>query len=138
MKTLRSLNSLSKIIFFFIILQFQSLSFSNEPVDIWNVEKKKEIENKITNVEEYKDVNNLEPLKKLNNDILSDEKLLRSEISLVGIYDPEQYSVSIDMWSYSDGNSIKSLLKRIDQKTLSKDSLLLLSLIHISEPTRPY
>ena len=137
MKTLRSLNSLSKIIIFFIILKCQSLSFSNEPVDIWNVEKKKEIENNINNIEKYNDANNLEPLEKLNNDILSDEKLFESEISLVGIYDPEQYSVSIDMWSYSDGNSIKSLLKRIDQKTLSKDSLLFLDIALLTNSYSP-
>ena len=137
MKTLRSLNSLSKIIIFFIILKFQSLSFSIEPVDLWNKKKKKEIENNINNIEKYNDANNLEPLEKLNNDILSDEKLFESEISLVGIYDPEQYSVSIDMWSYSDGNSIKSLLKRIDQKTLSKDSLLFLDIALLTNSYSP-
>ena len=47
MKILKLLNRLSILIFFLILLQVTTEVFSNEPVDIWNLEKKKNTESEI-------------------------------------------------------------------------------------------
>ena len=45
-----------------------------------------------------------------------------SKISIVGLYDPEDYGLNIDMWSNSNGNEIKLILNKINQMNLSADS----------------
>ena len=79
----------------------------------------------------------VQPVDNLNDEILSDEKLIKSEVSLIGIYDPEEYSLTIDMWSNSDGNNIKSIMKRIDQENLSEDSLSILDIALLTNSYSP-
>tara|TARA_B100001540_G_scaffold298822_1_gene302683 strand:+ start:601 stop:2340 length:1740 start_codon:yes stop_codon:yes gene_type:complete len=136
MKILKLLSSLLPFIIYLAFFQFQSISFSNEAVDIWNIEKKVIEEN---NVEENLELENImvQPVDNLNDEILRDENLTKSEISLVGIYDPEEYSLTIDMWSNSDGNNIKSILNRIDQENLSEDSISILDIALLTNSYSP-
>ena len=103
------------IIFFFSIVN----SFSqDEPVDIWNIDKeqiKKNSENKepisITESEietEKIDVFNMQT-KDGSDSIKVEESLDSKEIKIIGLYDPEDFGLKIDMWSNSNGDQLKYL-----------------------------
>ena len=51
-----------------------------------------------------------------------DQKLNSKTISIAGLYDPEEYGLSIDMWSNSDGLKLKNLFENIGKYNLSKDA----------------
>ena len=100
-----------------IIITSLSLSISSNaedrPVDIWNLNKI-EIE---TPVENNKTIETVEKVSessiyqmqidKNENSIELDQALLSKEIKIVGLYDPQDYGLSIDMWSNSDGKILK-------------------------------
>ena len=127
MKILKLLNKkfLLIILSFFLII---SLAYSNEPVDIWNLEKKEVDEN--TNIKEEnldEDIplnsifdNNTE--NKIDKQIQQDETLLSKNIKIVGLYDPSENGLTIDMWSISDGKQIADLFNKIEKIKLSKDA----------------
>ena len=108
MKILKLLNKTYLSIL--IILFFSTVnSFSeNEPVDIWNVDKEQIQENSenkepisITESEletEKIDVFNMQT-KDRTDTIKVDETLNSKEIKIIGLYDPEDFGLTIDMWS---------------------------------------
>ena len=134
MKILKLLNkkNLSIVV---ISLTFPFLSIAeDEPVDIWNIDKKEiettreenvvidqptEItENSVYQMQTNRDVNSIE----------LDQNLVSKETKIVGLYDPQDYGLSIDMWSNSDGLVLKKLFKSIDNYNLSKDSSEILNI----------
>ena len=106
---MKTLKLLSKI---FIILIFSStfakITVSNEPVDIWNIEKKENVieetlkENNVSiNNENVQEINAIDQNIIINNSVGS------NDIKLAGLYDPAENGLSIDMWSNSNGKEIK-------------------------------
>ena len=94
------------------ILFFSFNAFAEEqPVDIWNLEKKGEEDPSIIVSEDKEsneikiDVNKIDPNNEIN--IIDSNSLGENKISIVGLYDPEDNGLNIDMWSSSDGNEIK-------------------------------
>ena len=144
MKILKLLNK--KILLFFLFLIFLNNSTANEPVDIWNIDKTKVEEaqqgedtslesDEVTeeNISVY-DLNNQD-----NNDqnqILL-EKKLNNEISLYGLYDPDENNLSIEMWSESEGEELKKLFDKIINKNLSKDALDILEIALLTNSSTP-
>ena len=122
MKILKQLSS-----FFFVFLVCSPINHikANEPVDIWNIEKKEIpddqsiIQNKN---EDSTDVIQGIKIEQQNEKILVNNSLSVSDIKLAGLYDPEENGLSIDMWSNSNGEDIKSILKNLTSKDLSKFS----------------
>ena len=119
-----SLSRLNKLIllFFFLtaIILNHTLSFAAE--DIW---KKKENEN----LEKKKNEEETEAI--IESPVLSDDvskisiKINEQEIdkfdqSVIGIFDPEENNFNLNMWSESDGDDVKEVLKRISKLNLSK------------------
>ena len=51
---------------------------------------------------------------KKKSSIKLDQELASKEIKIVGLYDPADYGLSMDMWSNSDGLILKKLFKNID------------------------
>ena len=97
---------------------------SNEPIDIWNLEKK---DKKKENKDEVADDQNdsfikIKKVEKDENQIIKDDTLFSKDISLVGLYDPEENGLTIDMWKNSNDKKIKELIKKINNKNLSKDA----------------
>jgi|TARA_B100001079_G_scaffold186929_1_gene160998 rRNA-processing protein FCF1 len=126
MKILKLLNKKSLSIFFVLLVIFSTnLRSEEEPVDIWDIEKKikKNNSNEIlenddsnkTNIEI--DNNNLDS----SIDIIG-SNLLSEKTNVVGLYDPEENGLNIDMWFNSNGNEIKLILNKINKMNLSKDS----------------
>ena len=120
---MKILKQLSKF-FLFTFLLINPVS-ANEPVDIWNIEKKDTEENEIlienTNDDENKIIQGIK-IEQQNEKILVNNALGASEIKLAGLYDPEENGLSIDMWSNSNGEDIKYVLDNITKKELSKFS----------------
>ena len=134
MKILKLLNK-KNLSIAVISLTFPFLSIAeDEPVDIWNIDKKEiettreenvvidqptEItENSVYQMQTNRDVNSIE----------LDQNLVSKETKIVGLYDPQDYGLSIDMWSNSDGLVLKKLFKSIDNYNLSKDSSEILNI----------
>ena len=120
---MKILKQLSKF-FLFTFLLINPVS-ANEPLDIWNIEKKDTEENEIlienTNDDENKIIQGIK-IEQQNEKILVNNALGASEIKLAGLYDPEENGLSIDMWSNSNGEDIKYVLDNITTKELSKFS----------------
>ena len=107
---------------FFVILFlcsfFVKTAISNEPVDIWNIEKKENIiKEKL--IENEKNINNetIQGIKigDQNKNIIVNNSLGANNIKLVGLYDPAENGLSIDMWSNSNGKEIKYILEKLVQ-----------------------
>ena len=123
---MKILKQLSKFfVIFFLFSFFTNTSISNEPVDIWNIEKKENtIEEKLIkskkgiNSEIFQEIKN----KDQNKNIIVNNSLITNEIKLAGLYDPAENGLSIDMWSNSNGKEIKTILGKLNSKKLSKFS----------------
>jgi len=115
------------ILFCFLFLQNTEL-YSNEPVDIWSLENQKDLEEKSLNEvaqdenKSEKTLYELQGEKNINSTIELDSQLQSDQIEIVGIYDPSENDITIDMWKNSDGNKILDLYRKIQKIDLSRDS----------------
>ena len=114
-----------------IILLFLSKSFAEEkPVDIWNIDKAAINESAgieestLNNIEDKSlpefDIYNMQSQK--INQIQLDETLGINDIKIIGLYDPEDYGLSINMWSNSDGDQLKNIFSKLNKINLSADA----------------
>ena len=127
MKILKLLNKKYLLTFIIFIFLFSlNLNAEDEPVDIWDLEKKVEQDESTTILEN--DESNEIKVEAEENDLNSsfdtiDSNILEeNKVNIVGLYDPEDHELNIDMWSSSDGNEIKLILNKINKMNLSKDS----------------
>ena len=124
MKILKLLNKKNLLIILSFFFLFSLKVYSNEPVDIWNIEPKKIItenstEEKIISTDS---IYEMQSEKKKEFEIQEDETLLSKKIEIAGLYDPEENGLTIDMWSNSDGEQILNLLNKIQSIKLSNDA----------------
>ena len=132
MKILRLLNNKEIIIFFFIFLFNSNSIAEDQPIDIWNIDKKKVEENQSlekNTIEENdskkklfeSDIYKMQSDKK-NNEIELDQDLSSKELKIFGLYDPEDYSLDINMWINSDGDQLRNLFTKLNKIKLSDDA----------------
>ena len=131
MKILKSLSKNFFFIFIILIIKFNSLA-EDQPVDIWNIDKKEEKENSIISnpsfEKEIKDKKELESnIYKMQSpkqpDIIElDQNVDSKIIKIVGLYDPEDYGLDINMWSNSDGDQLKNIFSKLKKINLSDDA----------------
>ena len=139
MKILKLLNK--KYLLIFLLLG--EGSFSEEPIDIWNIEEKKQLE-------KNEDVENLEGKNFSQNtiyemqsqeanqfDIEEDQTLISKEIEIVGIYDPAENGLDINMWSNSDGTLLLNVIKNINKINLSNDASEILNILLLTNSYYP-
>ena len=132
MKILKLLNKKYLSIIIFLLIPLNSFA-EDEPIDIWNIDKKIETSTEInTPVEEVEEISetsiyNAQVDKNLDT-IKLDQELTSKAIKIAGLYDPKDFGLSIDMWSNSDGLLLKKLFKNIDNYDLSKDSSEILNI----------
>ena len=132
---MRNLKLSNKFFFIFstiFIFFFFSKIYSNEPVDIWNIDKKN-IDQVSIKKKEKKDsslnsIYEMQAPKKDELKIEQEETLLSKKIQIAGIYDPAENGLSIDMWTNSDGKKIKNILSKINKKELSEDAKEILNI----------
>jgi len=145
MKTSKLLNK--KYFSIILILLFGLSSYAEEkPVDIWNIEQKeiekesleKDLEtskNKIQiNENEDSNIYNIESQEKVSS-VSFDKNLEAEKIKIIGLYDPEEYDLDINMWSNSDGDQLKALFTKLNKMNLSQDAI---EIINISLLTNAY
>ena len=118
-----SLSNLNKLILFtfFINILIFNFTISFAAVDIWEKKKKKNDQsNQINNEKEIK-IESPILSEDINKIIIIDENEIKDpEKSVIGIFDPEENNFNLNMWSQSDGEDVKKILKRIDKLNLSK------------------
>ena len=142
MKKLKLLNKkyLSVILFY---LFFGLTAQSQEPVDIWNVEEKKTSKNlNISESNEEKDItqNSIYKMQSQKDDELSieeDQALVSNKIRIVGLYDPEENGLDINMWSNSNGDQILNIFNRLNKMNLSKDASEILDILLLTNAHYP-
>jgi len=140
MKNLKLLNKkyLSIILFY---LFFGFAAQSQEPIDIWNIEETKNTENlDVTEINKKKDdtQNSIYKMQTQKDDEINideDETLVTSKI--VGLYDPAENGLDINMWSNSNGDQILNIFKRINKIDLSKDASEILNIILLTNAHYP-
>ena len=138
MKTLRQLSKytfLKSLIIFSIF--FSSVIAEDEPIDIWKIEKKEKINDNNNEIEDISDTES--NLKIINTSdqytqIISNTSLEDKDL-IVGLYDPSDNGLKLDMWMQSDGNEIKKLINKINSLDLSNDAnqILDIALLTYSE-----
>ena len=142
MKNLKLLNRKCFSIFllsFFISLNVQS----QEPIDIWSIEENSNT-NKVLNTknDEDKEIpqNSIYEMQSQSNSELSIEQsqtLVSKEVKLVGLYDPEENGLDINMWSNSNGDQILNIFKRIDKLNLSQDASEIMDILLLTNAYYP-
>tara|TARA_B100000963_G_scaffold194927_1_gene169579 strand:+ start:599 stop:2371 length:1773 start_codon:yes stop_codon:yes gene_type:complete len=131
MKILKLLNKNYLSIIFILLVALESFA-EDEPADIWNINEKKSKDQKEINI--LTDENENSSLSSTGNSIYKmqsqyqsdtitfDENLGSQEIKLVGLYDPEDFGLDIDMWKNSDGDQLKNIFLKLNKMNLSKDA----------------
>ena len=129
LKLLSELNKNNKIFYILLIIfTFFKTSNANEPVDIWKnseIQKKNSSEKSLVKPKEEIKIN----FNKINKNTINEIEIIESEnqeenkdIKLVGLYDPQKNDLNLDMWSNTDGETIKTTFRRIEKIKLSKFS----------------
>jgi len=122
MKILKSLNNFIFFLSLFLFLEIP-FSYSNDPVDIWDIKKidseiaKDEIKKNNVNI-----ISSSIEAENKNQTISSFDIIGKQEMQLIGLYDPQENNLNIDMWMNTDGDQIKSIIKKINTLNLSVDA----------------
>ena len=123
-------------------------SFADEkPVDIWNIEKKKVEDdlnkNSISSESEgiiknnnKSGIYNMQSQKQADL-IKLEENLLKEEIKIIGLYDPEDYGLNLNMWTNSDGDQLRTIFSKIDKIKLSRDASEILNISLLTNAYQP-
>jgi len=145
MKILKLLNKKYFLIIFFLLIGL-SVHAEEQPADIWNIEKKK-IEEKVLEKKIETSENNNKIKKNSDSSVYNlqaqeqistislENNLEAQEIKIIGLYDPEDYDLDINMWINSDGDQLKTLIKKLNKMNLSKDAI---EIVNISLLTNAY
>ena len=133
MKISKLLNKKNLSIVIFSLISLSSFA-ENKPVDIWNLEKQESetISEENLSIENKQEVSESSIYKmqsdKNEDSIKLDQELTSKTIKIAGLYDPQEYGLDINMWSNSDGSTLKKLFNNIDKYELSKDASEILNI----------
>ena len=115
---------LNKLLYFtlFFITLILNTTIAVAAVDIWEKkENKNEQENQI-NFEENTIIKSpilSDNTNKISTNI-SESEIDKSEQTMLGLFDPEVNNFNLNMWSDSDGEDIKNILKKINKLKLAR------------------
>ena len=146
MKILKSLNKKCLSIIIIILLFEPHIQAEEQPIDIWNLDKTKKEQLLNENLSEsekdklYKgnesSIYDLQS-QKIIDTIQVDSSLNSKEIKIIGLYDPADYGLKIDMWSYSNGDQLKTLFSNLSKLKLSKDASDLMNILLLTNAHYP-
>ncbi len=130
MKISKLLNRKFSIIFI-LFLTFSSIA-EEQPVDIWNIEKKETNQNSTINNSSTDKIDNNTIIKETdiykmqsNNQIDSinlEQTSTAEKIKIFGLYDPDDNSLDMNIWSNSNGDQLKNIFSKISKMNLSEDA----------------
>jgi len=122
MISLLQLNKIKLLTFLFVALHLNFAFADNDPNDIWEDSEQKIEKNSQTSQDE--DIKIESPIlsKEINKIVIAidEDKIDNQTQSVIGIFDPAENNFNLDMWSQSDGDDIKKILKRISKLKLLK------------------
>ena len=115
------------IYIFSSLIFFSHLSAEEEPVDIWDLDKEpKESSSDLINEEnvESDEIKSVieKSLSEKQISVINSNSLDENIINIVGLYDPEDNGLSMNMWSNSNGKEIKIILEKLNKTNLSNDA----------------
>ena len=142
MKIIKLLNKkILSILIIFTLFLSSNTNAEDEPVDIWDLEKKVEENNSNTISEsiEGSEINiQIEDNSSANKiNIIESNELKDNKIDIVGLYDPEENGLKIDMWSDSNGDEIKLILNKLNKINLSEDAKEILEIVLLTNTYFP-
>ncbi len=146
MKILKLLNSKYLSILLLIFLSTFNANAEDKPIDIWNIDENEIEESSISNNQNNLETNNTEISQPSIFDLQSEKEietvqvssdLNSQEIKIIGLYDPEDYDLQINMWSNSNGDQLKYLFTNINKMQLSKDASDLLNIVLLTNSYNP-
>ena len=146
MKILKLLNrKYLSIVIIFLFIGSKCYS-EDQPVDIWNIDKEKleqSSENNIINSKSQNDnsinesdIFNMQSQKK-NNSVQVNQVIDSNEIKIIGLYDPKDYDLKIDMWLNSNGDQLKYLFSNLSKIDLSSDASELMNMLILTNAYHP-
>tara|TARA_A100000164_G_C21893479_1_gene766660 strand:+ start:38 stop:1810 length:1773 start_codon:yes stop_codon:yes gene_type:complete len=146
MKISRLLNKIYLSIILITFLQSIYAKAENEPVDIWNVNQGESIKDSSDNDSNSENIGSDQIIKSSIYDLQSqkeidsirvDSSVASKDIKIIGLYDPEDYSLKIDMWSNSNGDQLKYLFSNLAKINLSKDASELMNIALLTNSYYP-
>ena len=146
MKILKLLNKNYLSIILIIFLFSFNLKAEDEPIDIWNINQNKIEETQLDIGQNNLNIGNNKNSQTSIFDIQSEKEietvkisssLNSQEIKIIGLYDPGDYDLKIDLWSNSNGDQLKYLFSNLDKMQLSKDASELLNIVLLTNSYQP-
>ena len=104
-------------------------------MDIWSLEPNKSTQEIINNENLFEENASQNKIYKMQSektdgtDITEDLKLISKEIEIIGLYDPDENGLDINMWVNSDGDQILKLFQNINKMDLSNDATEILDIL---------
>jgi len=126
-----------------LYLFFGFFAQSEEPIDIWSIDEKETKENIPIddNISEknipHNSVYKMQSQKSEKLNIEEDGTLTTNETKIVGLYDPAENGLDINMWSSSNGDQILNIFKRINKINLSRDASEILNILLLTNAYYP-
>ena len=129
MSLIKSLSLSNKFLILFFINTFliSQVVAEDKPVDIWATNQATEKKSqKIIKKDENKNQSKINISKEKNTineiRIVDTDTILKDQIKLTGLYDPEKNDLKLNMWEDTDGEEIKKVFSRINKLNLSNFS----------------
>ena len=144
MKTLKLLNKKNLSIVLTVFFLCLAVKAEDQPIDIWNVDEEK-LEQDSSNETLGSNENNqiseqsiydLQSNKQIEN-VEVESNLDSKELKIIGLYDPADYDLKIDMWSNSNGDQLKYLFSNISKINLSDDASDLMNVLLLTNAYYP-
>ena len=109
-----------------IIIFFTSHLFSEDKIDIWDNREKvtsEDIQKKENNTQKKNNISTSQTIEALEKiQIQEGSEIKNEEQRVFGIYEPANYDFSLNMWSRTKAEDLRSSLKRLNKIKLSKSS----------------
>ena len=146
---MKILKLLSKLHFIFVFSFFFMINLKAEdkPIDIWNIDKTKVEDNNSQLPSNIKIEENENSQNKINIFSMQSEKELNTielenalnfkNLKIIGLYDPEDYGLDINMWINSNGDQLKNIFSKIEKIQLSKDAQEIMNISMLTNAYHP-
>jgi len=145
MKILRLLNKNFYFVLLYLFLGLYCLA-EEQPADIWNIDKESiespaqsndlKLEKEIQSKKKDLGIYNMQSQNK-NNLIELDQTSEIGKIKIIGLYDPSDYDLDINMWSNSDGDQLKNIFLKLEKLKLSNDAKELMNISLLTNAFSP-
>ncbi len=146
---MKILKLLSKLHFIFVFSFFFMINLKAEdkPIDIWNIDKTQVEDNNSQLPSNIEIEENENSQNKINIFSMQSEKELNTielenalnfkNLKIIGLYDPEDYGLDINMWINSNGDQLKNIFSKIEKIQLSKDAQEIMNISMLTNAYHP-